>query len=246
MRKTTARLIMIPAVILLLFLRFSCAAAGGFTCEYVPKAEKGSLFYIDVCSSVEVRAAVMELRFDDSMVEYREVSAAGKTASVHAVCDGGCVKFAFADSGPVAGRLCRVAFKALRTGDCAFRLHISQAADAQPKLIGDLSDFTLAVKLGRSDVTSDGSVKTSAKTSRAAEEGSSTSLLYPAETPEDDPDAELPEGGIVDLRQDHALRYILIGAGSVILIAVLVFAGFLLGRKTAERKSRASEESSGE
>ena len=37
------------------------------------------------------------------------------------------------------------------------------------------------------------------------------------------------------------MRYILIGAGFVILIAALIFAGIMIGRKTANKKKKADE-----
>ena len=55
--------------------------------------------------SIDVSSAVMQLRFDDSIAEYREVSAARKSSTVRAVCSDGCVKISLADSGDVNGRL---------------------------------------------------------------------------------------------------------------------------------------------
>lgn len=37
------------------------------------------------------------------------------------------------------------------------------------------------------------------------------------------------------------MRYILIGAGFVILIAALIFAGIMIGRKTANKKKKPDE-----
>jgi len=37
------------------------------------------------------------------------------------------------------------------------------------------------------------------------------------------------------------VRYILIGAGFVILIAALIFAGIMIGRKTANKKKKPDE-----
>lgn len=201
------------------------------------------MFYIDVSSSDEIRAAVMELRFDNSFAEYREVSAVSDSASVRAVCDGGCVKIAFADSPAVSGKICRVAFKAIQAGTCSFTLHVSQAADSEPKSLTDFSDYTLDVKLGKDDVITS---STSSKASSASSDKISSSLrssLSVRSDIETDEEASV-SGGFFDLRSndDHALTYVLIGAGSVVLIAALILMGVLIGRRTVGRKKEASSE----
>ena len=242
MKRLTAWL----TVMLLLFAGLHCSAAGGFTCEYSPKSEKGSLFFIDISSSVEVSAAVMELRFDDSIAEYREVSAVEKSSTVRAARSDGCVKIALADSGAVKDKICRVGFKAVRKGSCTFALHISQATDAEPKLISGLSDYSLDVDFGEEDIASS-SVSSKATSSRVDRSSSRSSIKVGADNSDDidgNDDESSHNGGVFDLRQNHALKYILIGAGIVILIAALVFAGVLWGRKTANKpKESASGES---
>ena len=238
------RIACLTVMLLLLFAGIRCSAAGGFTCEYTPKSERGSLFYIDISSSVEVSAAVMELRFDDSIAEYREVSAAEKSSDVRAVCSEGCVKIALADSGAVKGKICRVGFKAIRKGSCSFALHIAQATDAEPKRISGLSDYSLDVDFGEDDIPS---LTASSRTasSRVDRSASRSTVSGRAEEADDSDGNDLHlGGGIIDLRKSHALPYILIGAGIVILIAALVFAGVLLGRKMANKPKEISPKES--
>ena len=239
------RTIVFLIVVLMTFIGLPCAAASGFYCEYTPKTERSSVFYIDLYSSEEIRAAVMELRFDDSIAEYREVSAVGNTSSVRAASDGGCVKIAFADSSAVSGKICRVAFKALQAGTCTFTLHVTQAADSEPKSLTGFSDYSLDVKLGKDDVVSDASAKASSKTSSASSvksaASSRSSLSISSDT--EDGDASV-SGGFFDLRRkdDHGLTYVLIGAGSVVLIAALILMGILIGRRTVGKKKEVKKE----
>ena len=122
----------------------TCHAAQDCSIEYTPRSERSAVFYIDVYSAREVTAAVFELRFavvaDDSAATVRDHSEKGK------------VTFAYASEKPVSGKLCRVSFKALKEGSTDFTLHMSQAADADKKLLSDWSDHSLTVKLGKDDV----------------------------------------------------------------------------------------------
>lgn len=213
----------------------SAMAAEGFYCEYAPKSANSSLFYIDVYSSDEISATVMELRFDSSFAEYREVSAIEKTSAVRSVCENGCVKIAFADSGAVKGNLCRVEFKAIQAGTCPFILHIDQAADAEPRLLGAFPDATIEAKIGKDAAAASASSKSSSKSSRA---GSLSSIKEASEP--DDFDDSVISGGIIDMRKSHALNYILLGAGIVVLMALLVLMGIILGRKTMQKPKKPS------
>ena len=233
--------------LLMVFIGIPCAAESGFYCEYVPKSEKSTVFYIDVYSTVDIGAAVLELSFDENFVEYRETSAAQKSSTVRSVKENGLVKIALADSGAINGKLCRVAFKAIKTGTCTFDLHISQAADAEPKLLSGFSDASIEVKLGKDDVVSDAASKASSKASSGvsskADKNGSSSRSYLKEGEEPDEYIDPVTGEVIDLRKNYALKYILMGAGIVILIAGLVFAGIIIGRKTAKAgKEPASEE----
>lgn len=226
-------------VLLMMFIAIPCSAESGFSCEYVPKTATGTVFYIDIYSTVDISAVVMELSFDESFAEYRETSAAQKSSTVRSIKENGLVKIALADSGTVKGKLCRVAFKAIQTGTCTFGLHITQAADAEPKLLSGFSDSSIEVKLGKDDIVSESASKTSSKVSSKSDKNSSSSRSYLKEGADFDEYIDPVTGEVIDLRKNHALKYILIGAGIVILIAALVFAGIMIGRKTADKKKEA-------
>ncbi|MBQ3265291.1 MAG: hypothetical protein IJH07_05885 [Ruminococcus sp.] len=228
------RIIACLAAIFLLLAGFPCAASDGFYCTYTPKTENSSVFYIDVYSSAQVSAAVLELYFDDSFAEYRETSAVVSTSVVRDTCENGCVKLAFADSGVVTGQLFRAAFKALQAGTVTFTLRVTQAADAQPMLLSGFADYSLEVKLGKNDVISGSSAKVSSKVSTASsksEKSASGSRSYLREVSGSDEEGSPIEGGVIDVRRNYAWTYVLIGIGAVLLVAALIFAGVLIGRK---------------
>ena len=236
------RIAALTIILLLIFFGIPCAADSGFYCEYSPKTEKSTVFYIDVYSTVEVSAAVMEMNFDESFAEFREVSAVEKPTSVRSAKENGAVKIALADSGAIKGKLCRVAFKALQAGTCTFDLHISQAADSEPKLMGAISDSSIEVKLGKDDIVAEASSKASSVASSKPDKNGSSSRSYLKEGSESDVYVDPVTGEVIDLRKNHAVKYILIGAGIVVLFAALIYAGVLIGRKTAEKKKKSVSE----
>ena len=67
------RIAALTIILLLIFFGIPCAADSGFYCEYSPKTEKSSVFFIDIYSTVDTSAAVMELGFDESFAEFREI-----------------------------------------------------------------------------------------------------------------------------------------------------------------------------
>ena len=236
------RIAALTIILLLIFFGIPCAADSGFYCEYSPKTEKSNVFYIDIYSTVDTSAAVMELGFDESFAEFREVSAAEKSTSVRSAKENGAVKIALADSGAIKGKLCRVAFKALQAGTCTFDLHISQAADSEPKLIGAFPDSSIEVKLGKDDIAAGSASTASSKTSSKNDKNGSSSKSYLNEASESDVYVDPATGEVIDLRKNHAVKYILIGAGIVVLFAALIYAGVLIGRKTAGKKKKAVSE----
>ena len=219
----------------------TCYAAQDCSIEYTPRSERSAVFYIDVYSAREVTAAVFELRFADDMVGCYSVVADDSAAAVRDHSQKGKVTFAYATEKPVSGKLCRVSFKALKEGSTDFTLHMSQAADADKKLLPDWSDHSLTVKLGKDDVEAAAAVSRTDGTSSgtaAAKRGAGGSELSNA----DDGDEESPPG-IFDLRRsDSVLKWILIGAGIPLLIGGLVWLGILIGRKAKQDEEKPGEE----
>jgi len=216
----------------LFFLCIEGSAAEAFYTAYTPKSANSSVFYIDVFCDREITAAVFELSFDNDMVSYYSVSAENRSSSVRDRAQSGKVTFAFADSSPVSGKLCRVSFKALHAGSVSFTLHTEQSADADRKKLPSFDDHTLIVKLGKEDVVSEGAVTHS--DSKDSSKGSKSSIR--SSSNQDDTDDSSHFGGVFDLRREDPHRWILIGAGGVVLIAALVGLGVLLGRRMKARK----------
>ena len=236
------RRILITALLMLWLLPICiCSAAEDCSIEYIPRSERSAVFYIDVYSSREVTAAVFELCFADDMAGYYSV-AADDTATVRDHPEKGKVTFAFASDNAVSGKLCRVSFKALKAGSVDFTLHISQAADAEKKLLTDWSDHSLTVKLGKEDVEAASKVSRTDKSSSgtaasASQRGGGKSDLSVGE----DGERDAPPG-IFDLRRgDNVFKWILLGAGIPLLIGGLVWLGILIGRRSKDKTEKAKE-----
>ena len=234
------------ALLLVWLLPFCvCNAAEDCAIEYTPRSANSAVFYIDVYSRREVTAAVFELSFADDMVGYYSV-VAEDAATVRDHPQKGKVTFAFACESAVSGKLCRVSFKALKEGSVDFTLHMTQAADADRKLLTGWSDHSLTVKLGKDDVKAAANVSRTDKSSSgtaasASKRGGGKSDLNIGE----DGEEETPPG-IFDLRKgDSVLKWILIGAGIPLLIGGLVWLGILIGRKSKD-KAKQDEEKPGD
>lgn len=227
--------------LILLSLFSGVSAAETFYCEYVPKTETGSLFYVDVYCERAVTSAVIELSFDESAVEYRSVTSDAESSSRAA---NGKVSIALANKSAFSGKLCRVGFVALRACETSFGLHMAQACDGNMKLISGLSDHSIKIKLGKDDVaasssasskTTAGTEKSGGKASSEKTEGSSKSSIITDSDEINGSAAASP--GVFDLRRSDPWNYILLGAGAVILLAAASFAGFYIGRKIAKKKT---------
>ncbi len=232
------------ALLLIWLLPFcTCYAAQDCSIEYTPRSERSAVFYIDVYSAREVTAAVFELRFADDMVGYYSVVADDSAATVRDHSQKGKVSFAYASEKSVSGKLCRVSFKALKEGSTDFTLHMSQAADADKKLLSDWNDHSLTVKLGKDDVEAAAKVSRTDGTSSGiatSKRGAGGSDLSIGEDEEETPP------GIFDLRRsDSVLKWILIGAGIPLLIGGLVWLGILIGKRSKD-KAKQNEEKPGE
>ena len=229
------------ALLLVWLLPFCvCNAAEDCAIEYTPLSANSAVFYIDVYSRREVTAAVFELSFADDMVGYYSV-VADEAATVRDHPQKGKVTFAVACESAVSGKLCRVSFKALKEGSVDFTLHMTQAADADRKLLTDWSDHSLTVKLGKDDVEAAAKVSRTDKgasgtAASASKRGTGKSELSTGEDEDDSP------FGFFDLRRgDSRFKWILLGAGIPILIGGLVWLGILIGRRSKDKAEQKKE-----
>lgn len=209
------------ALVICLFCAVCSAKEIGFSCEYTPKSEKSSVFYIDVICEREVSAAVFSLDYDEKFVSFRSVDATESTTTVRGNDAGGRVTVALADSGSVKGKLCRLSFQALSQGETSFVLKVSQAADDSMDKVETSEDYTLTVTFDKDDVVSSSSKGSKSSSGSSSKSSSSSKGRSGGSSIWDNGDD--PSGGdYYDLRPDNTWIYILIGAGSMLLIAAAV------------------------
>ena len=231
------RLLAIITLISMTFFALTCyAAEGDFYCTYTAKSENGSLFYIDVYCEREISAAVFELGFDGGIAEYREVSSASSDDVVRGNPEADKVIIAFTNSEARTGKLCRVTFKALRAGVCSFDLHMRQACDGDLNYINDLSDHSLSVTLGKDGTAGGASSGSSDKSGASSSDDKSAKSKITKNTADDDDGVSTEIGGLFDVRGNNSLKYALMGAGAAVLAAVLIFGGYMHGKKALIKK----------
>ena len=231
------RIIALTALLLCVFCTVCSAQEAGFSCEYTPKSERSSTFYIDILCEREISAAVFSLDYDGGFVSFRSAQAAESSTTLRSTDNGGRVNVALADSAAVSGRLCRLYFTASAEGTTSFVLRVSQTADASMKKSDSSEEYTLSVTFDKDDVVkSDASSKTSKSSSKTS---SKTSSAYRSGSRSSRSDVWGDEGedmGSVyyDLRPDNTWKYILIGAGSALVIAAGAFAAAYMLKKKAK------------
>ena len=235
--------ICLSAVLVVLLSCMRVSAAGGITCNYTPRTEKGTVFYIDVSADSDISAAVIELRYDTDKAALRSVAAAEETSFVRQRSQDGCVRIAFADSGAVRGMLFRVAFKATAAGECTFTLHTVQAVDSGLHDVGRLKDDTLTVTLGKKDVEAAASDTEKVDSSSAGKSVSGKAELTSQADDAADQDADkaavpadlqtenAAKAPAADLSADRRWTFFALGAVAAALTAALVLLGYLIGRK---------------
>ena len=99
------RIIALTALLLCVFCTVCSAQEAGFSCEYTPKSERSSTFYIDILCEREISAAVFSLDYDGGFVSFRSAQAAESSTTLRSTDNGGRVNVALADSAAVSGRL---------------------------------------------------------------------------------------------------------------------------------------------
>lgn len=255
-------------LVILLSIPFSVlcvnAAECDFYCTYTPKTEKSSVFFIDVFCDRGASAALIELGYDREMAEYRSVEAASSDAEVSCNPKDDRLLIACAGRASDDGRLCRVTFVALDTGDCVFELHMKQAVDENLDYINSLADHRLKVTFGEDDIVETAAVsapsssvssigstggasssKTASKTSTSSKsEKSSAEKVEASEKSGESTarDADMTADAVKDsellynVSDTDPTRYIMLGAGAVALAVAVAAVGYMLGKKTLIKK----------
>lgn len=220
--------------------------------QYVPRTERGTLFYLDVYSDPAISAAVFELCFDSSAVEYRDVDCEDENGCAMGNPDGDTVKIAYSHPSGKSGKLCRLSFKALKPGTVCFWLYPTQAVDGELDYLKDLSDASLEVKLGKDDVIL--SDDAASKSERNALEKSSAKSKSPTEKPgkksyggersgiteytAGSEATEATEGAPLDFTGGNNRTWFMLGGAVVLSAVLLVGAGYFIGKKRMGRPEK--------
>ncbi len=261
--KRIVSVLMLTAVLLSCLCGSAKAERQALSLKYVPRPERGSLFYLDVYSDTALSAGVFALEFDAASAAYRDVSCEDENASVMGNAAGNTVKLVYSHREGVSGKLFRVGFKAIGEGAVRFTLHTDQAVNADLDYLNDLSDCTLEVRLTKADVIaaedarSDDRAKASsdkqAKSGKAAAEkkyekskkqvyGGAESDRYAPEEIAEAKDMTEPERGIFrDYSGEDRTTFFLLGGAAVLLAGLLVVAGIVIGRRMKKKPSEDEE-----
>lgn len=224
------RLTIVLTAFLLVVLMCPAAYADSdcFYCKYKPKAERGTLFYVEIYSKEEISAAVAELSVNSNYADFRSVTAEDSDDSVRSSQEGSIIRVAFASEKAKSGILFRVGFKALSAGKCDFVLNVDSAADGEQSLLQGFSPYTLSVSLGKDDVASSGKSAKSGSSSKSGASSRSGKLSEISGADNDDEYAERYGAEVTDLRSTPTLTYILLGAGGAVLLGLIALLTVLL------------------
>jgi len=214
---------------LVMILSLSCApvfADGGrLYAEYVPRTERGTLFYLALYCDDGISAVKMELDYDAELVEYRSVSAASATSTVGARAENGVVTIVLGDSGCVSGCLCRLTFKMLKAGSAAFSVRMIEGVGGDLSPVSPPPEEHLTLTLGNSSVSvSPGS----------SHGGSGSNKEKQTSTASSTDDEAIPS--VRDLSGTNTALIIGVGVCTGLCAALLVILGFYLGMKVKKKK----------
>ena len=226
-------------MMLLLFCPLADAAGGQLSLCYVPRSERGSLFYLDIAYEGELSAAMFTLRFDSALTEYRSIDACAAFSTVKAKADGSTVQIVFGDSGCVSGSLCRLTFKALGVGSAAFSLRMTEGVDGGLSYIEPLPSCGLTVSLEGSGASDPGGSGSGGRSVRGGTSSKSTVL---SDTADDATGDERALRSVRDISPSFDGTWVMIGAAAGVLAALLVIGGFLIGRKSRGKEKPAADD----
>lgn len=234
--------ILAAAAALIMILMLSCvpayAEAGRLSLAYVPPTERGTLFYLDISYDGAVSAALLELSFDSSLAEFREVKAVADTTRVKAQSDGGTVKIVLGDTDRVSGKLCRLGFKTIGSGSINFILRMTEGVDGDLHYIDSPPECSLKVSLSLGSSAVSGN--SSGKSYRGSESNKSGSKTADPDSATDDEEAR---ARVRDLRSPdrNNTTPIILGVAAGTAAFLLVIFGFIIGRRSHKKKTPAEK-----
>lgn len=239
------RRLLCSAITLLFALTALCipaAAEEPISAIYVPRTQRGTLFYLDIAGGTDIAAAVCELRYDPAIAEYRSVYCDDDNASAMGNAENGVVKIAYSNKSSAKGKLFRVAFKALKAGSLKFVLSVTQAVDGDLKYITDIPSYTLDVTLGSSDVSSSGSESSKSNSSKKTYKGEKSDVSASGGEDAEDAPQEREDGRISrDYSGSDNAVWFWLGGAVALLICLLVIGCFLLIKRIKAHKNTPPE-----
>ena len=220
------------------------------TVTYVPRSDRGTLFFLDVNTDSALSAAVLELRYDAAAMEYRSVDS-DDDASVSVEADSGVVKIVVSDPNGIGGRLLQLSFKALSDGDTSVTLHTVQAIGADMGYLREIPDSTLSFRLGNEDVAAgaaaDGGRSSATSAPRKTYGGSKStssgkrSSVDPDDE-EDDDDASAVKDTVGEYRElshGDSGKWSLLGSMATAAAILLVVLGIVIGLRIKKKRPAA-------
>lgn len=251
---------MLSVLLIVAFLTAPCIVASAestdLSVKYVPRSQRGALFYLDVYIDQPVSAALFELHYDPVFAEFRDARCEDDDADAMGNAVDGTVRIAYSHRSAASGRLYRLSFKALRTGTTRFSLHPVQAADRDLNDLTGLSDCSVEVKFGKDDVVASGaaarqkSAESSEKTAKSAEKSSKTkktsSDTHASDAIESDGEEDETQatgGKDIDYSGGNSKLWFVLGCATALFVVLAAGAGFVLGRKLRKKPKTAENDS---
>lgn len=222
-------------IFIMLSCLHTCAGGGRLYAEYVPRTERGTLFYLDIYYDGDISAAIFEITYDSSVAEYRSWAAEHDSSTFKAKAEGGTVRLIFGDSGSIKGKICRLRFKQLSDGAADFTLRMTEGADGGLSYIDPPSAYTVTAVLDTGSSGSAGSsgLSGSSRSTRSSYSGSKSDKSVTS--PSDGASGGDPPA-VRELTRDDRTLYFILGAGTAVLAALLIALGFILGRRSRKKK----------
>ena len=228
----------VASVILVLIIMISSsvcafAARGELYAEYVPRSERGTLFYVDVYCDTALSAAGFTVDYDGAYSSFYDVYTAKDASTVKARDDGGRLTVVFCDPDGVSGRLFRLAFKQFSAGTVSFGIKMTQGVDKDLKYISPLPECTLSAALTESSGSASSRIGSSMAVTDDAPKGKRSGELSVFSAVGASGDE--PGGRMYGLSKPNDIKYFMLGVGAAILAGLLVFLGMMIGRRSKTR-----------
>lgn len=217
----------------------SVSAQTPLSVKYVPKTQRGTMFYLDLFSELPIGAAVFDISYDDDVAEFRGVYCDSADAAAEAHAENSVIGLAYSNRKPSSGKLFRLSFIALKSGTINFAVTVTQAVDSELSYLSDIPACQLSVKLGKEDipVSSANSAKASGKTtSKKSYSGSKSNITVSSGDGDNKAaDSAEAEGISLDLSGQNKTTFFLLGGAAAFLVCLLIVAAYFLGKRRREK-----------